>query len=97
MLYSEIRRLKVWYKFTKVLKQPAVSISKFYPPKKNNILQKPKRENSKSYMVSATNLFCCAGQLFYKNILFKLQMWTKILKKDLLLSTSQLKAGNVLS
>jgi len=47
---------------------------------KNNILQKPKRENSKSYIVSATKLFCCVSKLFYKNIVFKLQMWTEILK-----------------
>lgn len=33
MLYSEIRRLKVWYKFTKALKQPTVSMSKVYPKK----------------------------------------------------------------
>jgi membrane protein YdbS with pleckstrin-like domain len=90
MLYSEIRCLKVWYKFTKVLKQPVVSISRVYP--KNNILQKRNRENSKLYTMSATNLFCCVGQLFYKNILFKFQMWSEILKKyDLLLSQSQLK------
>jgi hypothetical protein len=55
MSYSEIRRLKVGYKFTKVLKQPVVSISRVYP--KDNILQKLNRENSKSYTMSATNLF----------------------------------------
>jgi hypothetical protein len=77
MLYCEIRRLKVWYKFTKVLKQPGVSISSIYS--EDNILQKRNRENFKSYMMSATNLFYCVGKLFYKNLLFILQM-SEILK-----------------
>jgi hypothetical protein len=54
MLYCEIRRLKVWYKFTKVLKQHVVSIYSVYS--EDNIFQKRNRENSISYMMSATNL-----------------------------------------
>ena len=68
MLYCEIRRLKVWYKFTKVLKQTVFPISSVYS--EDNILQKRNRENSKSYIMSATDLFYCVGKLFYKNILF---------------------------
>jgi len=50
-----------------------------YP--KDNILQKRNRENSISYTMSATNIIYCVGKFFYKNILFKLQMWSEILKK----------------
>jgi len=60
MLCSEIRRLKVWYEFTKVLKQLVVSVHRVYL--KDNILYKRNRENSKSYTMSDTKLFCFVGQ-----------------------------------
>jgi len=63
MLYSEIRRLKVWYKFAKVLKQPSVSISKVYP--KNKILLKPKRENSKSSKSLYFTIVCVVSSIIY--------------------------------